>query len=275
MTSATDDTAIDLRVIVTGVGLLAAGANVIMQLARPGVGYGVAESRVESGRLFDHPVKRTRTTLSYLAVALLGSPDDKAAYRDAVTVAHRQVYSTADSPVRYSAMDPRLQLWVAACLYRGFEDVHTALGGRLTAAEAAAIYRRSRALGTTLQVRESMWPADREAFQRYWDAELAHVDIDDTIREHLLHVVRLSYLPCALAAPFTAFTTFVTTGFLPPEFRDAMRLDWDARRQRRFDCLMRAIGTLSRRQPAALRTFPFNYLLWDVRQRIKKGRPLI
>ena len=32
-----------------GVGLLAGPANVIMQLARPGVGYGVMESRVESG----------------------------------------------------------------------------------------------------------------------------------------------------------------------------------------------------------------------------------
>ena len=33
-----------------GAALLAGPANVIMQLARPGVGYGVVESRVESGR---------------------------------------------------------------------------------------------------------------------------------------------------------------------------------------------------------------------------------
>jgi uncharacterized protein (DUF2236 family) len=32
-----------------GVALLAGPANVIMQLARPGVGYGVLESRIESG----------------------------------------------------------------------------------------------------------------------------------------------------------------------------------------------------------------------------------
>jgi len=41
-----------------GVGLLAGAANVIMQLARPGVGYGVLESRVESGRIDRHPIKR-------------------------------------------------------------------------------------------------------------------------------------------------------------------------------------------------------------------------
>ena len=52
-----------------GVALLAGPANVIMQLARPGVGYGVKESRVESGRVDRHPIKRARTTFTYLAVA--------------------------------------------------------------------------------------------------------------------------------------------------------------------------------------------------------------
>ncbi|GAA3392877.1 oxygenase MpaB family protein [Cryptosporangium minutisporangium] len=264
-----------LRRIVHGAGLMAAGANVIMQLARPGVGYGVVESRVESGRLFDHPVKRTRTTLSYLAVAMLGSPEDKAAYRAAVNVAHRQVRSTPDSPVRYHAMDPRLQLWVAACLYRGFEDVYAALGYTLEPDEAEEIYRRSHALGTTLQVQESMWPPDREAFQRYWDAELAEVHIDDTVREHLLAVTQFTYLPRPFRALFGRYNTFVTTGFLPPEFREQMRLPWDERRQRRFDRLMRTVGTLSKWQPAMVREFPYNYLLWDVRRRIRRGRALV
>ena len=269
------DNADDLRKIVHGAGLLAGAANVIMQLARPGVGYGVVESRVESGRLFDHPIKRTRTTLSYLAVAMLGDESDQAAYRAAVAVAHRQVYSTPASPVKYSAMDPRLQLWVAACLYRGFEDVYAALGGTLTPDEAAEIYRRSHALGTTLEVKESMWPPDRAAFQRYWDDEMAKVHIDDTVREHLLDVVRATWLPRPLSAAFTSLNLFVTTGFLPPEFREQMHLPWDERRQRRFERMMRTVGALSRRQPAALREFPFNYLLWDVRRRIKHGRPLI
>ncbi len=47
-----------------GMALLAGPANVIMQLARPGVGYGVLESRVESGRVDRHPIKRARTTFT-------------------------------------------------------------------------------------------------------------------------------------------------------------------------------------------------------------------
>src|ERR1700741_1718780 len=84
-----------------GVAVLAGPANVIMQLARPGVGYGVMERRVESGRVDLHPIKRARTTFTYLAVAMAGTDEQKAAYRWAVNRAHAQVYSPPDSPVRY------------------------------------------------------------------------------------------------------------------------------------------------------------------------------
>ena len=69
----------DFRPYIDGAAILGAAANVIMQLAVPGVGYGVLESPVDCGKLTLHPVKRTRTTLTYLAVALLGSPDERAA----------------------------------------------------------------------------------------------------------------------------------------------------------------------------------------------------
>src|SRR5262245_9362608 len=74
----------------------AAAANVVMQLAVPGVGYGVAESKVDSGSILKHPWKRLRTTSQYLAVAVFGSDEDRAAFREAVDVAHRQVISTPE-----------------------------------------------------------------------------------------------------------------------------------------------------------------------------------
>ena len=83
-----------------GVGLLAGAANVIMQLSRPGVGHGVVESRVESGRIDRHPIKRARTTFTYLAVAARGTAEQQSAYRRAVDGAHAQVYSTEESPAR-------------------------------------------------------------------------------------------------------------------------------------------------------------------------------
>lgn len=41
-------------------------ATVIEKLSVPGVGYGVFESPVDSGNVFEHPVKRTRTPGTYL-----------------------------------------------------------------------------------------------------------------------------------------------------------------------------------------------------------------
>src|SRR6201996_5696216 len=143
-----------------GMALLLGPANVIMQLARPGVGYGVMESRVESGRIDLHPIKRARTTFTYLAVAVAGSDTQKAAFRRAVNRAHAQVYSTPESPVRYNAFDPDLQLWVAACLYKGGVDVHRTFVGEIDDDDADRHYHEGKALGTTLQVPPEMWPAD-------------------------------------------------------------------------------------------------------------------
>ncbi|WAL63182.1 oxygenase MpaB family protein [Amycolatopsis cynarae] len=258
-----------------GAGLLAGAANVIMQLAHPGVGYGVVESRVASGRLFDHPVKRTRTTLTYLAVAVLGTDEERKAYRKAVNKQHAQVRSTASSPVRYNAFDPELQLWVAACLYRGFEDTCTVFLGPFDEQTLEEVYRASATLGTTLQVREEMWPADRAAFEEYWHAALEKVSIDDTVREHLYDIATLKFLPAPVRAPFAHFNLFVTTGFLPPRFREEMRLSWSPRRQERFDRLMRVIGTAARNSPRVVREFPYNFYLWDLRRRLAAGRPLV
>lgn len=195
-----------------GIGLAAGAANIIMQLSWPGVGYGVYESRVESGRLFDHPYKRSRTTLSYLAVAAKGTDDEKRLFRNGVNKAHAQVRSTGASPVEYNAFDPELQLWVAACIYRGFEDVHRALYGPIPAHAIDYFYQRGATFGTTLQVKPDMWPADRELFEEYWNDSLAKVRIDDVIREHLLSIARMEFLPKPVSLVAGPINMFFTAG---------------------------------------------------------------
>lgn len=262
-----------------GAALLAGPANVIMQLARPGVGYGVVESRVESGRTDLHPIKRARTTFTYLAVAILGSDDQKAAYRSAVNTAHRQVYSTPDSPVKYSAMDKNLQLWVAACLFKGALDVYRLVVGELDDETAEEFYRQGMTMGTTLQVTPEMWPADRAAFDKYWQESLDQVHIDDTVREYLYPIaaVRMKglQLPGPLQRWFESFSLLLTTGFLPQRFRDEMRLPWDAKRQKRFNSVMKLVKVVNRVLPGPLRRFPFNWMLRDLDWRIRTGRPLV
>src|SRR3546814_13565501 len=59
------------------------------------------------------------------------------------------------------SMDPGLQLWVAACLYKGVEDIQAVLGIEHDDDTAERLYRYCARLGTTLQVRPSQWPPTR------------------------------------------------------------------------------------------------------------------
>lgn len=258
-----------------GVSLLGGTANVIMQLANPGVGYGVVESTVESGQVFRHPVKRARTTLTYLAVATMGTAEDQRLYRQAVNRSHAPVHSGESSPVRYNAFDPELQLWVAACLYKGVEDTCALFIGPLSDEDLDLVYANSAAFGTTLQVPYEHWPADRAAFQKYWDSCVEHISIDDTVRAYLHDLVNLKMVPKPLALPFAGLSRFLTTGFLARPFREEMRLPWDEQRQQRFDRLMRVLARLVAASPKPLRQFPFNVLLRDLRRRIRAGRDLV
>ena len=262
-----------------GVARLAGPANVIMQLARPGVGYGVLESRVESGRVDLHPIKRARTTFTYLAVATAGSDAQKEAFRRAVNRAHAQVYSTPESPVQYNAFDVDLQLWVGACLYKGGVDIYRIFIGELDGEDADRHYREGMSLATTLQVPPEMWPPDRAAFDRYWQESLAKVHIDEAVRAYLYPLAVGRMRGVAMPGPLQRLSDnvalLITTGFLPQRFRDEMRLPWDATRQRRFDRLMAVLRTVNRLLPRFIRRFPFNVLLWDVDRRIRTGRPLV
>ncbi|HEY2198937.1 MAG TPA: oxygenase MpaB family protein [Mycobacterium sp.] len=262
-----------------GMALLLGPANVIMQLARPGVGYGVMESRVESGRVDLHPIKRARTTFTYLAVAMAGTDTQKAAFRQAVDRAHAQVYSTPDSPVQYSAFDLDLQLWVAACLYKGGVDFYRMFIGEMDDRDADRHYQEAVALGSTLQVPPEMWPADRAAFDRYWNEQLEKVHIDDAVRNYL-YPIAVGRIPALRLPEFVRrqpekFGLLLTAGFLPQRFRDEMRFSWDAATQRRFDRLIAVLRTVNNAMPQFVRRFPFNLLLRDVDRRIKAGGPLV
>lgn len=252
-----------------------AAANVVMQLSWPEVGHGVAESTVDSGNLLKHPWKRARTTLQYLAVAVLGTSDDRAAFREAVNSAHRYVKSTAESPVRYNAFDRDLQMWVAACLFVGLEDTYQLLRGEMTSEQAEQFYRSAWPLGTTLQVTEDQWPPTRAEFDDYWASACERVSIDDRVRAHLLHMLNLRMINPLLALPFRPLLKFLTAGFLAPVFRDAMGLRWSPLRQFLFESLFLLVAFVNRFMPVFLRQGGSYVLLADVRRRVRAHRALV
>ncbi|WP_159848329.1 oxygenase MpaB family protein [Nocardia sp. CY41] len=266
----------DIGQYIDGVaGLFGGVANVVMQLSTPPVGYGVLESTVHSGNVMLHPVKRLRTTLTYLSVAMLGTDEERAAYREAVNVSHRPVRSTASSPVRYNAFDPELQLWVAACLHWGARDLYERMHGPMDDATADAFYHLGARLGTTLQMPETMWPADRRAFDEYWAANLAKTSIDPTIRAYFDDLIDLRMLPRPAQLAFGRLHRFFVTGLLPPHLREEMGMTWTDRDERALARILHAVGATESRLPRPVRAFPLNACLLDMRVRRLLGLRLV
>jgi uncharacterized protein (DUF2236 family) len=208
-------------------------------------------------------------------VTMLGAEEDIRAYRRAVGRSHARVRSTGSSPVAYDAFDRELQMWVAGCLVRAFEDTWALLHGRPGAWLPDEVYRQCAPLGTGLQVRPEQWPEDRAAFERWWDAQLEHVALDDTVRTYLWRVVDLDFLPSPLRTGTARANAFLTAGFLREPFRSLMGFSWSDADQERFEATMRRIGSVLTRLPGPLRRFPYNAYLADVRARRRLGMPLV
>lgn len=251
-------------------------ANVVMQLARLPVGHGVAKSKVLSGRSDLHPFKRSRTTFSYLTISLLGTDDERRAYRDEVNRAHRQVRSGPDDPNAYNAFDTELQLWVAACLYYGTEqalDLFTPglLDSRPGLREAH--YRYCSRLGTTLQVPEESWPTSRAEFGEYWRENVEKIEMDDVSRTYLLNLISLRKLkvPPALGRRHQ----FIVSGFLPEPFREELGLHWNPDLARKHEGVVRRAALFTKYAPGPLRRFPMNAFHLDTQRRIRQGKEIV
>jgi uncharacterized protein (DUF2236 family) len=255
--------------------LAPASANVVMQLARRGVGRGVAQSPVTSGSLVKHPVKRTRTTLAYIWLALYGTDDERSELRRNVDAQHRHVRSQPGDDVAYDAYDPELQLWVAACMYVGSLQGYEALYGRPSDNVATELLRQCSRFATTLQVPASQWPSDQAAFGDYWSRNLTLVEFDEVTKSYVLDFIELRFLPRPLAALARPLHRLLCVGFLEEAFRDALSLEWSERDQRYFEGWGAVMRWVNRRVPRVLGEFPWNLVRVDTRRRLVRGRALV
>ncbi len=266
--------------LLTMVGMTNQAANLVMQLANPGVGYGVAESRVTSGSAFHRPLKRTRTTAMFLAVATDGTKEDMDYFREVVREVHSHVRSRpGGSPVKYSANSPELQLWVAMCLMRFYLDQWQLLYGDLPEDVRDRMIREAAPLGTALNVRESMWPQSYAEYVDRWNGMVADMTIDEPIREKLEELASLRFvndawgpigkLISSTAGPLYRWLTIAST---PADIRHLMGWEWtekDARLYRAFLVPMRIADAIT--QPWMGKLFQ-RVILWDLRWHMKRGK---
>lgn len=234
---------------VTAEGALLAGGGtaILLQVADPTVAAGVARHSDFATR----PMLRLRTTLTFVYAVVFGDEAQIASVRAMVDRAH--------GPVR-GAIDPELQLWVAATLYRTGRDVDERIWGPLDLEAAERVYRENAVLGTTLQMPPELWPEDLAAFQAYWNEQVGRLMVTPDARRVVNDLLHPTALPWWLR-PGMPLVRLLTAGLLPAPLRTAYGLPWSRMRERRFERVFGLLASVYRRLPRRLRHWPMRHYL--------------
>ncbi|KAF1815526.1 hypothetical protein P152DRAFT_187970 [Eremomyces bilateralis CBS 781.70] len=245
---------------------------VLLQIAQEGVGKGVGRHSNFSTRLLE----RTQNTAIFIYVMVFGNNTERQMFRTFVTMAHKKINDKRTKNT-YDAMDPRLQLWVAATMYATMLDSYEKVFGRLPEHEQEQAFQEFSIFGTSLQVPLTMWPQDRAAFQAYWDDMVAnlHVPAEAYKTTRDLFQPKYSKLPLGLAVllAFTRpLTLAVATEELPPHVAVQFGLTSSWRTKLLHGALQGFHKLTFPYYPAFVRQWQKNYYLWMMRERMtKKG----
>lgn len=227
-----------------GALVLGGGAAILMQVADPGVARGVAAHSAFA----DDPMRRLRHTLGYVYAVSLGDAEQVRRVAGFVDRAHAGVPG---------ATEPDRQLWVAATLYRVGVDTYELLNGSLDGTLADEVYAASELLGTALQVPPGRWPADRSAFDDYWQDAVAALQVGDDARSVARDLLHPHRVPPWIRAGMPLGRT-LTAGLLPARIRDAYGLPWHPRA---FGRAVRVARLAVRLTPRRVRELPSRRLL--------------
>jgi uncharacterized protein (DUF2236 family) len=237
--------------------LLAGGGRaILLQFVNPAVGTGV----VRHSNFADHPMRRLHGTLTYVYAVASGTDDDVRVVRARVGAAH--------APVRgqgYSAVDPHLQLWVAATLYESAVLIHDLVLGPADDTLADRMYADAASLGTALQMPADLWPADRAAFKSYWDAELAKAEASPEVQAVARTLLDPHHLPFVLRGWFPLIRR-LSVGLLPPGIAEVLGLEFTERDAVKLQRDLRRIARWYPRLPGFVRHAPQRYYLRQLRK---------
>lgn len=248
--------------------LIAAGGRaILLQLADPAIGHGVADHSDFEAR----PLDRLHATLTYAYAVAFGTPDDVATVTRRVNRAHGPVRDAGDGSPAYNAFDPHLQLWVAATLYDSAVTAYESVFGPLDDAVADRLYAEYGRLGDTLQMPTASWPSDRAAFAAYRDRRLGELETDAATRAVARRLLYPTSGPLLLRAALP-LGRLLSVGYLPPVVRELYELPWTSADQRRFDRILKLTALIYPRLPLRLRQWPKNHYLRRLRRSMATER---
>lgn len=237
-----------------------AGRAILLQIAHPLVGRGVAEH----SRFADDPLARLRGTMNYVYGVTFGTSEEAEWIAAYVNRVHRHVVGPG-----YSADDPELQRWVAATLYDSARQVYQMVCGPMSEADVEELCRDVRRMATALGCPAELWPATVAEFEAYWDGQLADLEIGEDARRIFRDLMYNRTLPWYLRA-LQPTNRLVTAGLLPPRVRDEYGLPWNRRRAGMFRVVIGTTRLTYRFVPGVVRRLPMTCYLRGFREKYEK-----
>lgn len=246
--------------------LLTLPAAFTLQVAHPAVGAGVDQYSV----FRTDPWGRGERSLRSVLLWVYGG-DGAAEEGRRVRRLHKEIRGTDTRGRRYHSLDPACYAWVHAtgfpvALYSG-----RYLFRRITPAQERQLYREWLQVGRILGLRDRDMPQTVEEFWPYYHRMLAEeIEPTKVARELLATDTDLPRPDAAspavrlllrltwplLRAAFLRFRAFLTVGYLPPDARAAIGLEWTPAQERRLRRFSTAARILVPLLPERLRYLP-------------------
>ena len=187
---------------------------------------------------------------------------------------HRDIKGTISDGSRYHALNPELFYWAHATFVDQVIYVTDTFIRRLTYAEKEQIFDEGKIWYALYGVSARSQPETYAEFLSYWD------DMLDRFVPHKTIVYATGYLrqgvprpkriPAplwrVLSVPLDAFLQTVIVGTLPQQMREVCRLDWNDKKERRFQrfaAVMRALNPVFNRLPLKWLYVPWAYDAWQ------------
>ncbi|MFC8046204.1 oxygenase MpaB family protein [Nocardia sp. NPDC057353] len=240
---------------------LASRATLLMQVAHPVVGAGVAD---HSEFLKDRWGRITSTAAA--ARRFSGLDGEQAALDEGARLRrlHRDIGGTDAKGRAYHALDPEAYLWVAATGYWAGSAIRRLHGAEFDAATEDQLYREWTDQARVLRIPERVIPAGRPEFWTWFDHIVNDVLERNWTTDLLIELDRQPMpphpnfrLPKPIwnipALPMAALLRLTTVGYLPPVLRERLGLTWDYPRAARFAAVVAVTDGLDRVLPERIR----------------------
>ncbi|MBP2322961.1 uncharacterized protein (DUF2236 family) [Kibdelosporangium banguiense] len=241
--------------------LLGSGRALLLQVAHPAVGAGVAQYSDFQSR----PWQRLQRTVDSLMIMTYGG-SRTVAEAGRLREMHKDIKGVDHHGHRYHALNPEAYWWVHATLFEGSVDLHARFATPLSTAKQQRLYREWRELGEVLGLKAHQMPEDLPGFFDYFNDMVANKLEDNSSVRAVLASLGDRRPICPPGWPKAAWRaigpfsskvmTTATTGTLPPVFRNRLGLQWTDQDRRNLRILQATVRNGMPLIPARLRYHP-------------------